>query len=150
MLGDAVQHVLAFYAFWSKLRSTNPLERFNKEIGRRTNVVGILPDDRSLTRLVGMLCLEQNDQWLVGRRYLSAAAMSRFSRSGSMATPPPTTGRSRSSQQSKQPATYQRRGAYSDTTSRDLTPSPHEVRRRSLTEGGPATRGGRRLIPCRN
>ncbi|MDQ3778040.1 MAG: transposase [Actinomycetota bacterium] len=75
MLGDAVQHVLAFYAFWSKLRSTNPLERFNKEIGRRTNVVGILPDDRSLTRLVGMLCLEQNDQWLVGRRYLSAAAI---------------------------------------------------------------------------
>jgi putative transposase len=77
MLSYAEQHVLAFYAFpaayWSKLRSTNPLERFNKEIGRRTDVVGILPDDRSLTRLVGMLCLEQNDQWLVGRRYLSAA-----------------------------------------------------------------------------
>jgi putative transposase len=79
MLADAEEDILAFYAFpaphWSKLRSTNPLERFNKEIGRRTDVVGIFPDDSSLIRLVGMLCLEQNDEWLVGRRYLSAAAM---------------------------------------------------------------------------
>jgi hypothetical protein len=59
----------------SFIRDTNPLERFNKEIGRRTDVVGIFPDDASLIRLVGMLCLEQNDKWLVGRRYLSAAAM---------------------------------------------------------------------------
>jgi putative transposase len=43
------------------LRSTNPLERFNKEIGRRTDVVGIFADDRSLIRLAGMLCIEQND-----------------------------------------------------------------------------------------
>jgi putative transposase len=79
LLADAEEDILAFYAFppahWPKLRSTNPLERFNKEIGRRTDVVGIFPDDRSLIRLVGMLCLEQNDEWLVGRRYLSAAAM---------------------------------------------------------------------------
>jgi transposase-like protein len=79
MLGDAEEDILAFYSFppahWPKLRSTNPLERFNKEIGRRTDVVGIFPDDRSLIRLVGMLCLEQNDEWLVGRRYVSAAAM---------------------------------------------------------------------------
>jgi putative transposase len=79
LLEEAEQDILAFYAFpaahWSKLRSTNPLERFNKEVGRRTDVVGIFPDDRSLIRLVGMLCIEQNDEWLVGRRYLSAAAM---------------------------------------------------------------------------
>jgi putative transposase len=79
LLEEAEEDILAFYvlpaAHWSKLRSTNPLERFNKEIGRRTDVVGIFPDDRSLIRLVGMLCLEQNDEWLVGRRYLSAAAM---------------------------------------------------------------------------
>ena len=71
MLEDAEAEILAFYAFppshWRKLRSTNPLERFNKEIGRRTDVVGIFPDDRSLIRLAGMLCIEQNDEWLVGR-----------------------------------------------------------------------------------
>jgi putative transposase len=44
-------------------------------MGRRTDVVGIFPDDQSLIRLAGMLCIEQNDEWLVGRRYLSAHAM---------------------------------------------------------------------------
>jgi hypothetical protein len=53
-----------------------PLERFNREIGRRTDVVGIFPDDRSLIRLAGMLCIEANDEWLVGRRYLSAESIS--------------------------------------------------------------------------
>jgi transposase-like protein len=79
LLEDAEDEILAFYAFptahWTKLRSTNPLERFNKEIGRRTDVVGIFPDDRALIRLAGMLCIEQNDEWLVGRAYLSAESM---------------------------------------------------------------------------
>ena len=65
MLEDAEADILAFYAFpaahWRKLRSTNPLERFNREVGRRTDVVGIFPDDQSLVRLAGMLCIEQND-----------------------------------------------------------------------------------------
>jgi Transposase, Mutator family len=61
---------------WRKLRSTNPLERFNKEIGRRTDVVGIFPDDRSLIRLAGMLCIEQTISWLVGCGYLSAESIS--------------------------------------------------------------------------
>jgi putative transposase len=51
------------------------LERFNREIGRRTDVVGIFPDDPSLIRLAAMLAIEQNDEWLVGRRYLSAGSM---------------------------------------------------------------------------
>jgi putative transposase len=79
MLEQAEEDVLAFYGFptdhWRKLRSTNPLERLNREIGRRTDVVGIFPDDASVIRLATMLCIEQNDEWLVGRRYLSAGSM---------------------------------------------------------------------------
>jgi putative transposase len=78
LLEDAEADLLAFYGFpaehWSKLRSTNPLERVNREIGRRSDVVGIFPNDAALLRLAGML-LEQNDEWLVGRRYLSETSM---------------------------------------------------------------------------
>jgi transposase-like protein len=79
LLEDAEPDVLAFYAFpqahWPKLRSTNPLERFNREIGRRTDVVGIFPDDASVIRLVSMLAIEANDEWLVGRGYISRQSM---------------------------------------------------------------------------
>jgi len=60
-----------------QLRSTNPLDRLNREIGRRTNVVGIFPNDRALVRLATCVVIEQNDEWLVGRRYFSAASMER-------------------------------------------------------------------------
>jgi transposase-like protein len=79
LLEEAEHDILAFYALpsehWTKLRSTNPLERFNREIGRRTDVVGIFPDDASLIRLVSMLAIEANDEWLVGRCYLSRQSM---------------------------------------------------------------------------
>jgi putative transposase len=79
LLEDAEADLLAFYGFpaehWPKLRSTNPLERVNREIGRRSDVVGIFPNDAALLRLAGMLLLEQNDEWLVGRRYLSETSM---------------------------------------------------------------------------
>ena len=75
LLEEAEEDLLAFYSFpgdhWAKLRSTNPLERVNREIGRRTDVVGIFPNDRSLIRLAASIVIEQNDEWLVGKRYLS-------------------------------------------------------------------------------
>jgi transposase-like protein len=79
LLEEAEDDILAFYAFpaehWPKLRSTNPLERFNREIARRNDVVGIFPDDASLIRLVSMLAIEANDEWLVGRAYISRTSM---------------------------------------------------------------------------
>ena len=67
LLEEAEEDLVAFYAFpaehWPKLRSTNPLERVNREIGRRSDVVGIFPNDAALLRLAASLLIEQNDEW---------------------------------------------------------------------------------------
>ena len=75
--------VLAFLHFpqehWRKIWSTNPLERLNKEIKRRTNVVGIFPNDPAIVRLVGSQLLEQQEEWqLERRRFFSEATMARI------------------------------------------------------------------------
>jgi putative transposase len=83
MLADTAEDLLAFSAFpqahWRKLWSTNPLERLNCEIKRRSNVVGIFPNDASIARLVTAVIVETHDEWAIAeRRYLSEESMAQI------------------------------------------------------------------------
>jgi putative transposase len=74
MMDDAEHEVLTFMSFPKahrvQIHSTNPLERLNAEVKRRTNVIGIFPNDKAIIRLVGAMMLEQNDEWSLQRRYM--------------------------------------------------------------------------------
>jgi transposase-like protein len=69
LMHDSEHDVLAYMAFptqhRTKLHSTNPLERLNKKVKRRADVVGIFPNEASITRLIGAVLLQQNDEWLL-------------------------------------------------------------------------------------
>ena len=79
LLEEAEGDILTFYDFpkehWRQIYSTNPLERLNKELRRRSAVVGIFPNRASVIRLFGALLAEQTEEWLVGHRYFSLASM---------------------------------------------------------------------------
>ncbi len=93
LMDESEHDVLAYMGFptqhRAKLHSTNPLERLNKEVKRRADVVGIFPCEASITRLIGAVLLEANDEWQLQHRYMQVEAMAELTAEPAPAQIPP-------------------------------------------------------------
>ena len=96
-LDAARADILAFTRFpkevWRQIWSNNPQERLNKEVRRRTDVIGIFPNRAAIIRLVGALLCEQNEEWCVSRRYMSLGTIAAVRTVGAGDSPPPLPGK---------------------------------------------------------